>query len=73
VTRTGDDDDNHPTQVEFGTADDVGWTYAWNPAGRIREAVRTNDSYAFAPANISTAYAANGLNQYSAAGGIAAT
>jgi len=56
-----------------GTADDVGWTYAWNPAGQIREATRTNDSYAFAPANVSTAYAANGLNQYSAVGGIAAT
>lgn len=52
-----------------GTAGDVTSTFAYNPASQIVSKTRTNDSYAFPGyATASTAYAANGLNQYTGVG-----
>jgi len=47
----------------------VAWTFAYNPASQIVTETRSNDSYGFTKAAASTAYAVNGLNQYTAVGG----
>ncbi|MGA9582260.1 MAG: RHS repeat-associated core domain-containing protein [Allosphingosinicella sp.] len=52
-----------------GTAGDVSLTFAYNPASQIVGRTVTNDAYAAPPAyDVSRAYAANGLNQYTSAG-----
>ena len=57
-----------------GTASDVNWNWAFNPASQIASVARSNDSYAWGGAvNVNRPYSANGLNQYSAVGGIAFT
>jgi RHS repeat-associated protein len=51
----------------FSTAgSNVTWTFGhYNPASQITQETRDNDSYAsLAPANGTTSYAVNGLNQY---------
>jgi RHS repeat-associated protein len=46
--------------------------FAYNPAGQITSIPRSNDAYLYnARYNVSRAYTANGLNQYTAAGGVA--
>jgi len=50
---------------------DVNWTYARNPANQLASIARDNDAYAWAGhINVGRAYATNGLNQYSQAGGV---
>jgi len=56
-----------------GTASDLTKTYAYNPASQITTETRSNDSYGFAKSAASTAYAVNGLNQYTTVGGTAQT
>jgi RHS repeat-associated protein len=56
-----------------GTAQDVTFGYAYNPASQIVSRTASNDLYSFAQANSNIAYTANGLNQYSTVGGGAAT
>jgi RHS repeat-associated protein len=52
-----------------GTAGDVTSTFGYNPASQIVTKTRTNDSYAFPGyTSATTAYAANGLNQYTGVG-----
>jgi RHS repeat-associated protein len=52
-----------------GTADDVQIDLAYNPANQIVQRTVSRDIYAAPPAsNVSHAYSANGLNQYTAAG-----
>ena len=51
------------------TAETVRWNYTFNPASQLASVSRTNDAYAFTGNyNVSRAYTANGLNQYTAAG-----
>lgn len=51
-------------------SDKVGWDYTRNPAAQIATEERDNDLYAWhGKQNGTLAYAANGLNQYSAVGG----
>ncbi|MDQ4087836.1 MAG: hypothetical protein M3177_07495, partial [Pseudomonadota bacterium] len=57
---------NRLTHGFAGTADDVSWTYYYNAAGQLRQAVRNNDSYAYVLANSTRSYTTNGLNQYTA-------
>jgi RHS repeat-associated protein len=48
---------------------DVGYMYARNPASQLTSVARNNDSYAWTGHYaVNRAYAANGLNQYTAAG-----
>jgi len=52
------------------TASDLTQAFAYNPAGQIASATRSGDAYAWAGhANGTQAYAANGLNQLTTAGG----
>jgi RHS repeat-associated protein len=52
-----------------GTASDVSWTFARNPASQILTETRSNDAYAWdGHVDVSRTYATNGLNQYTAAG-----
>ncbi len=55
-----------------GTASDVNWSFASNPAGQLASETRSNNAYAFGdhvPFNLD--YTVNGLNQYSAVGATA--
>jgi len=53
-----------------GTADDQNVTFGYNPSGQITSATRSNASYAFTGyVGVNRSYAANGLNQYTSAGG----
>jgi RHS repeat-associated protein len=53
-----------------GTAQDVSFTFGYNPASQIFSRTRSNDSYAWGGAyNVSRGYSVNGLNQYTVAGG----
>ncbi|NCP12519.1 MAG: RHS repeat protein, partial [Sphingomonadales bacterium] len=53
-----------------GSASDLSQTFAYNPAGQISQTVRTGDAYAWTGhSNATDAYAANGLNQLTTAGG----
>ncbi len=55
-----------------GTASDVNWSFASNPAGQLASETGSNDGYAFGdhvPFNLD--YTVNGLNQYSAVGATA--
>jgi RHS repeat-associated protein len=55
-----------------GTGHDALWTYTRNPAGQIASQSRDNDAYAWPRHHaMNRAYTANGLNQYTAAGGAA--
>jgi RHS repeat-associated protein len=55
-----------------GTASDVTYALARNPASQTITQSRDNDAYAWAgQATVSRAYTANGLNQYTAAGSAA--
>lgn len=54
-----------------GGTNNVAWTFAYNPASQIATETRNNDNYGFTKATASTAYAVNGLNQYSSVGGTA--
>ena len=50
------------------------WTFGYNPASQITQAVRSNNTYAWTGAfNIDRNYTTNGLNQYSGAGTAAFT
>ncbi len=52
-----------------GSANNVLWTFARNPASQIATRTRDNDAYAFTGAyDVTRPYSANGLNQYTAAG-----
>jgi RHS repeat-associated protein len=52
-----------------GSANDVSWTFAYNPAGQIVSTTRSNDAFAFQGLYaVNRTYTSNGLNQYSAAG-----
>jgi RHS repeat-associated protein len=58
----------------LGGAPDVAWVSQFNPVGQIASTVRTNDAYAWTGHYaVARAYATNGLNQYSAAGGASFT
>ena len=52
-----------------GTAADIGWTYAYNPATQLIQQTRSNDAYAFPKMDADRSYAVNGLNQYSSVSG----
>lgn len=53
-----------------GTSADFGATFAFNAASQLTSYVRANDNYAYAAyPSATTAYAANGLNQYATVGG----
>ncbi|QCI80337.1 hypothetical protein E6W36_14960 [Hankyongella ginsenosidimutans] len=55
-----------------GTADDLRLDFGYNPAGQLVSRARSNDRYAWnGYSSISRAYAVNGLNQYTSAGGLA--
>ncbi|MEO5492684.1 MAG: RHS repeat-associated core domain-containing protein, partial [Sphingomonas sp.] len=57
-----------------GGAIDVSETFAYSPARQLASKTRSNNAYAFTGyATASTAYTANGLNQYSAVGGASPT
>jgi RHS repeat-associated protein len=52
-----------------GSAQDVSFSYGYTPASQVAQQSRDNDSYAWtAHFNVDRTYAANGLNQYTAAG-----
>src|SRR3546814_16441764 len=52
-----------------GTAQDVAYSYGFNPASQIVQQVRSNDSYAWTGhVDVTRNYSPNGLNQYTAAG-----
>jgi RHS repeat-associated protein len=60
--------------IAGGTAYDNSVTFTYNPAGQITRRLQSNTSYAFVkPAAYTDAYASNGLNQYSSAGGVSVT
>jgi len=40
--------------------EDVSWTYYYNAAAQLRQAVRNNDSYAYVLANSTRSYTTNG-------------
>lgn len=53
-----------------GTADDQNVTFGRNPSGQITSTTRWNTNYAFIGyVGVNRPYAANGLNQYTSAGG----
>lgn len=56
-----------------GTAADVTYTYAYNPAGQIVGKTTSNPAYLYTPTTGSTAYTINALNQVTAAGGSSLT
>ena len=54
-----------------GSTGNVSRGFAFNPASQITSRTRDNDSYAWNGAyNVSRGYSVNGLNQYTAAGGV---
>lgn len=54
------------------TAHNNQWTFTFTPAGQIASNTRSNDTFAFTGnVNVDRPYAANGLNQYTAAGSAA--
>jgi RHS repeat-associated protein len=54
-----------------GTDRDVTSGFGYNPASQITSRSRSNDAYSFTGyVNVDRGYAVNGLNQYSAAGGV---
>lgn len=56
---------NNPANTNYNN----NWSFSYNPANQISGTARTNDAFAFQGAyNVNRNYAANGLNQYSAAG-----
>lgn len=54
-----------------GTADDVTFAYAYNPAGQITQRTMSNVAYAWTPSAGSTSYQNNGRNQVTSVGGTA--
>lgn len=56
-----------------GTANDLGLTFAYNPAGQIVSRTMSNTAYAYAPAVGATSYVNNGKNQVTSVGGSAVT
>lgn len=54
-----------------GSADDVSFTYAYNPANQITQRTMSNSVYAWTPGAGSTAYQNNGRNQVTSVGGAA--
>lgn len=55
------------------TANDVAWTYGFSPAGQIVSRTTSNSAFVYSPAAGTTAYANNGRNQVTSAGGAAVT
>jgi YD repeat-containing protein len=56
----------------IGAVGRTGTAIGYNPASQITSLVRSNDAYAWTGAvNANRAYTTNGLNQYTAAGGVA--
>lgn len=56
----------------IGAVGGTGTAIGYNPASQITSLVRSNDAYAWTGAvNANRAYTTNGLNQYTAAGGVA--
>ncbi|HEU4962139.1 MAG TPA: RHS repeat-associated core domain-containing protein [Sphingomonas sp.] len=54
-----------------GTSYDLTKSFTYNPASQIASSTSSNDSYAWnAAANVNRAYTTNGLNQYTASGGV---
>jgi RHS repeat-associated protein len=54
-----------------GTANDSGATLTFNPAGQIASRVQSNDLFAYTgAATVNRSYTSNGLNQYTAIGGL---
>lgn len=56
-----------------GTANDLGLTFAFNPAGQIVSRTMSNTAYAYTPAVGATSYVNNGKNQVTSVGGSAVT
>jgi RHS repeat-associated protein len=56
-----------------GTANDLGLTFTYNPAGQIASRTMSNTAYAYAPAAGATSYVNNGKNQVTSVGGSAVT
>ena len=56
-----------------GTAHDVAFGYGYNPAGQIVSRTSSNDAYAAVASNASKGYTSDGLNRYTAAGGVTPT
>lgn len=56
-----------------GTTDDLAMTYAYDPAGGIVQRTLSDGDYAYAPTTGATAYANDGLNRVTSAGGTAVT
>ncbi|MFN3945461.1 MAG: RHS repeat domain-containing protein [Allosphingosinicella sp.] len=62
------------TQNLAGTAHDTTLGFTYNPAGQIAQNTRSNDAYAWTSHyNVNRPYTSNGLNQYTAAGGVTPT
>jgi RHS repeat-associated protein len=54
-----------------GTANDGGTTLTFNPAGQIASRVQSNDLFVYTgAATVNRSYTSNGLNQYTAIGGL---
>ncbi|MBX9815877.1 MAG: hypothetical protein K2X76_14345 [Sphingomonas sp.] len=57
------------TQDLAGGANDVGFTYSYNPASQINSRTTSNDAYVWTGvANVDRGYGVNGLNQLTSAG-----
>lgn len=54
-----------------GTAGDVNFNLGYNPSNQITRRTISNSLYVHAPMGNSVSYAVNGLNQYTAVGGVA--
>lgn len=65
---------NHLRHYLVGGALDVGYELDYSPASQIKSITRSNDAYAWTGHyNVDRNYIANGLNQYTAAGGASFT
>jgi RHS repeat-associated protein len=62
---------NLTSLAHAGSSNNQSFTYAYNPAGQISSRTASNDAYAFAAASLNQPYVVNGLNQYTAVGGVA--
>ena len=59
------------TQNLGGTAYDLTKSFTYNPASQIASVTSSNDAYAWnGAANVNRGYTTNGLNQYTASGGV---
>jgi RHS repeat-associated protein len=56
-----------------GASHDLSIGLSYNPAGQIASRTASNDLYSWSPGNTDRPYVANGLNQYSSAGGTSFT